>query len=279
MHESKLDDTLDAAAAQIQAGTTDRSQVRALLGEPMLSSTAWRFDLFRISDANWHVTFMILPVAVSSDERKGYLLVRYDDQGRVTESGRGVSKDWELAELEATDTSADAYLYSGNLIVKISDDGDESLVALDEAGRDEWMARGVPSDQCEVVVGCLDIQCAIEASVDDRPKAKLPVGSSGSSLFLIPSFVDAGHHTVRYSSSRHSLDFQGSQPFDCRAGVVTYLPLEFEFQSQSSAMLGLYNRSHYAVRITPTEQMPAGFAGQPLVLYLNGRWLVPKEPR
>ena len=70
---------------EIQPAKSTMPEVRALLGEPYLSSREWRVDIFsRQAPRTTYTIYWIYPVWWEKDSLDEYLMVTYSDQGVVT---------------------------------------------------------------------------------------------------------------------------------------------------------------------------------------------------
>lgn len=81
-------------SAEFRLGESTRDEVRTALGEPWLQSNFWAFDLFRANDTSKElgvlfITILPLPVGVFTSQEEGYVLVAYDNTGRIAQVSSG----------------------------------------------------------------------------------------------------------------------------------------------------------------------------------------------
>jgi hypothetical protein len=73
LSRSKVEETLQTTS--IEVGVSDRADVRREVGQPLMGSEYWRFDVFRISDWNRGVLFFVyLPIPMW-EKNEGFVLV------------------------------------------------------------------------------------------------------------------------------------------------------------------------------------------------------------
>jgi hypothetical protein len=73
LSRSKVEETLQTMS--IEVGVADRAEVRRAVGQPLLSSEYWRFDVFRISDWNGGVLFFGYVPVPMWEKNEGFVVV------------------------------------------------------------------------------------------------------------------------------------------------------------------------------------------------------------
>jgi hypothetical protein len=270
----------------IHPGQTDRAAVRGMLGEPLLSSTQWRFDLFRESTVQTMVPIVLTPIPVPmgrmKDQLLRYTLVSYDTAGRVTALATGIfSKPSEFRRLSPIERDYLAlHLRTGELMFFVDPEGErgENLL-LAPGSRDAVLHRVHSPSECTVVMGCGDRGCGDRLAVDGVKSQPLPLrivqlywmkadarkswlkgtSPSGSEPLpwletLVAMQFPPGVHTLKFSI-RH-LGGEHEVSLACRPGEIKYLVLS------ATDLL---------------DDMPDRFARRPLVLLYDGRWFLGAE--
>jgi hypothetical protein len=143
VHESRIEARLPAKVAPIVVGQTDRAAVRQALGKPWLASEYWGLDVFRIADSNVNMVMILIPVWLSTDETKGYVLVTYDASSKVTGYGKDIASEGSLL---AGTVDQGAAVFAGDVRFAVSGGRDEALVAVASARRDEYLHSHPPTD-------------------------------------------------------------------------------------------------------------------------------------
>lgn len=263
-------------AGALQPAPETREAMRALLGAPYLDGGDLGFDLFReeIDQVTVPVAITPLPVPFARlvDTVRRYTLVQYDAQGRITARASGLHRrapDWRAATVE------------DNLVLRL-DAGDLSFVAgrfdrretllASAAWRDAWLARAPAG--CEVVAGCAARGCSDGLRVDDGPllpaPARLPATEGDAAVdALVWLPLAPGAHRLQFVDSH----FRGEQSLalTCAAGERTWLRVDAWIAPEDSSW-PRGKPMHWA--LAPQAAMPPEFAGRPLLLWRDGRWLV-----
>lgn len=271
LHRSSLEEDLPKKTAPIVVGQTDRVEVRRVLGEPWVSSDYWGFDLFRVSDWNGGIAvlFVLVPIP-DSEQVDGYLLVSYGAGGKVSAFDNGVTSSGSMLSAG----SSGLHLVAADLGFIVEGDAVPHVVAVRPALRDQYLSERAPRDRCTVVVGCPIGSCGSNLSlrVDEGPAWSLPHSSDSvppiARTRLEPETLAPGEHRLRLIEPK----FRGGSKtwadkrIVCAAGEVWYaLLLDSETSGTDDA-------------IKLAREMPETFRAQPMLIWREGRWLVPQEP-
>ncbi|HEX7374542.1 MAG TPA: hypothetical protein VF277_06180 [Steroidobacteraceae bacterium] len=283
VRESKVEATLPAMVAPIVVGETDRAAVRLALGEPWLHSDAWRFDLFRVTDRTTAVAFIIVPVWVGSDDVHGYVLVAYDEQGKVkAHSGGTVEGDKESGRsLLASSESSSALITAGDISFAVNAFDQTPSVAVSPTRRDAWLAQSRHMDgQCLLMLGCVAGFCQTGIAIDAGPTRSLPGGyvghrnndHGGTELWqqpwIAPVAVSPGVHRISVLPPRMAT-LDASAEFTCAAGEVRYGVIDVRRDE------GMHWKTALVGEITIERKLPQSLRDHPMVIWRDGEWLVP----
>ena len=267
IHESGVKQSLPQKASLLIAGETDRARVRQLLGEPLLASDGWRFDVFRITDWNvGFVVFMWVPVLPGANKEEGYVLVSYDITGKVAAYDLGIPDNRpHYGYASAQSLRLDA----ADIRFVVADDSERLLVLVSPARRDVYLGGPLPGDKCLLMVRCPYGNCGEFAALEvDGVRARflpLPMVPGG---LLLPERPAAGDHHLQVFARRFmSRDaVMASGETRCEAGEAQYvIPSDY----------GVHGTNE-PIRVT--RDMPETFRDEPLLVWCDGTWLVPAEP-
>lgn len=230
----------------LQVGTSSRDDVRAVLGPPWLQSAFWRFDVYRAVAEAKELGFVMLftppiPIGVMRSEVGGFVLVAYDDAGRVAALSSGEARRgsgiYDSAMLRAgdlylaiepqyrhgpqvfvDDTRLGGYLERRRLASTCT-----LLLACEKSSvAEKWPDESCPdrvvidgrivADPSPYVGACVPGSTCPDAAVHDAPFWRVPV--------LVPVRLEPGEHRVVIGSSV----FKGSTEasITCAAGDVRY---------------------------------------------------------
>jgi hypothetical protein len=290
-------------SAQVVAGHTERTDVRRALGTPIISSTHWRFDLFRATTEQSEVVFAVtpwpVPFARLEDQLQRYTLVAYDAQSRATAVASGLFRKpatWRNTAPISSDFRA-LHLRAAALMFFVDPEGArETNLLVVPSRRDVFLADARSSKGCTVVLGCGGRGCADQLLVDAGPVRRLPVRTAHVYWIsaterdawlqdtephgtdpkmpwleaLVAIELAAGEHTFVFSAKH--FDGSGSSQLACRPGDVTYLTID-AFSDES-----FWRKALVDWQITQSNAMPEYFKGRGLVLLDDGRWYVDAEP-
>jgi len=259
-----VDRELPDRVAPIVVGETTRAQVRALLGEPQLTSEYWRFDLFRFSGKNIDIGLLyIVPFSVTQDV-DALALVTYDSDGKVVAFDKGSSHalpGWGQHDPPLK-------IESGELTV-VTQVGRTTSLYASAPLRDAYLDAYASHDRCTVLMGCdREGQCLRAWTLDgvsQQPLTWMPPAVATAprssvpppypvAAWLTPYLIAPGAHELQLLENRKSV---ASAVLNCAAGETLY------------------------VRVDRTIEMfresPDAFSTLPTLIYRNG-WLVPQEP-
>jgi hypothetical protein len=230
----------------LQAGVSSREDVRAALGEPWLESAFWRFEVYRAVAEEKELGFVVLftppiPIGLTRAEVGGFVLVAYDDAGRVTALRAGQARRgsglYDSLMLRAGDlylgiepqyrrgpqVFADDTRLEGYLDRRRRASTCTLLLACQQASvTEKWPDEGCPdritidgsivADPSPYVGACTAGTSCPAAAVHEGPYARVPV--------LMPVMLRPGEHRVVIGSS--VFKGTGETSFACAAGEVRY---------------------------------------------------------
>jgi hypothetical protein len=288
-------------SSTIHPGQTNRAGVRDVLGEPLFSSTQWRFDLFRESAVQTMVPIVLTPLPVPfgrmKDDLLRYTLVSYDDAGRAAALATGIfSKPSEFRRISPIEHDYSAlHLRTGELMFFVDPEGKrrENLL-IAPSGQDALLRNVRSPSACAVVMGCGDRGCGDRLAVDGGPARPLPLrivqlywlkadareswlagtSSSGTGPLawletLVAMQLPPGVHTLKFSS-RH-LGGECEVSLACRPGEINYLVLNATDNAR------FFNHALMDWQVDFLDAMPDRFARRPLVLLYEGQWFLGAE--
>jgi len=274
VHKSTVQAGIATAAAPIVIGRTDRAAVRQALGEPWASSEYWRFDLFRISDSNFNMVVFFIPVWVSRDDMAGYVLVAYDEEGRVAAYDHGLASKG-LGGF-SRDTAERASLQAGDIRFGASGERGEEFLSVAAVLRDDYLRAPPPGDSCRVLIGCAQDWCGTRVTIDGKPHMVLPDTLTGFPSIVAPLELRPGEHRVDIEPIRRSYAFDASARFACEAGESVFALIDI--RDPETPVTGFTWKRPFAASITISRDRPEAFGAQTLLIWRDGRWLVPEEP-
>lgn len=285
-------------SSEINTERVTRGDVRAALGEPILSSRYWRFDLFRATTEQSNVPIALtpwpIPIARITDKLHRYTLISFDPGGGVTEVSTGLFReapDWRLGIKHDHPSlflrSADIMFFVDQLQAR----NVNLLVAFE--GRNKFLRQVQKSKNCTVVIGCGTGGCGDQLSVDGEKQFKLPLRipiaqRDGYRSWLreaatpiteqrlawlealLTLQLTPGERTLNFSA--RSLKGQHAATFSCHPGELFYLMISVK------AKKGSLTDALEEWLITRTETIPEQFTGRPLILMFDGRWYADAEP-
>jgi hypothetical protein len=271
LSRSQVEETLQTTA--IEVGLADRTQVRQTVGQPLLSSDYWRFDVFQISDWNRGVLFIGYIPLPQWEKNEGFVLVTYGDDGRVADVafGHRAKGFWFL-----TSTNTEIAVEFGDLRLWTSDE--QLYLAANPKLRDEYLSRPVSEGSCRVVLGSERREYPVRVHVD----AASPVSDTGivigarSSQSLTVLTLKAGSHRIHAVPVVDPESIPAPVQFDCDSGATRYALLGVEWKGESGAM---FRRLRYWAVVEIMNEIPPVFDPQPLLIWGNGAWVVEQEPQ
>jgi hypothetical protein len=269
LSRSKVEERLQTTS--IEVGVADRAEVRRAVGQPLLSSEYWRFDVFRISDWNRGVLFFVyLPIPIW-EKNEGFVLVTYGDNGRVLDvaSGHRAQGFWV-----ASSANPETSIELGDLRLWTSDD--QLYVAASPKLRDAYLDRSVPEGSCRVILGSERWEYPTRVQID----ASSPVSDAGMVIGARPSqpltvlTLGAGTHRIDAVPIEGHDPIPESLQFDCGSGATRYALLRVEWQGESGVM---FRRIRYRAVVEIMDEKPQVFEPLPLLIWGNGAWRVEAE--
>ena len=272
VHESKIEATLPVTVAPIVVGQTDRAAVRQALGKPWLTSDYWGVDVFRVADSNVNIVVILIPVWLSADGTKSYVLVSYDASGKVTGYSKDIASEGRVLAGTADQGAA---AFAGDVRFAVSGGGDETFVGVAAARRDEYLRSHPPKDSCSMLVGCAGDWCGTRVAIDGRSTLAMPDAVTRWLPAVAPIRVNAGEDRISISPARWSMSFEAETQFSCDAGESIYVLIDFA--SSEASVPGGFRRKLPAT-VTSSREMPEAFRDQGMLIYANGAWLVAAEP-
>lgn len=253
--------------AVLLIGTSTRADVRAALGTPEVESERWRVDLYRAEEERREVEFvvvLVLPVPVGAFrvKERGYVLVAYDEAGRVSDVASGSASEGIVAE----DATHWLVLRADDLTLVVDPVKTKPRTTLlADAGRlPAYLQTRRKSADCTLVVACdpgerCPEEFALEGgdAIEPRPIEVL----TGSSIVDRIPIV----HALSVAPGSHRIA-GGKDSFECVPGDVVYANVR--------GAAGRRDEPKSSFSKTP----PSDRVDLPLVLHRNGRWWVDRLP-
>lgn len=263
--------------SSVEAGKSDRVSMRKFLGAPWITSQYWQFDLFRVSgrEVSAPVMFVLwwpVPMGVAVDQVTAYAVVTYDAAGLVVEHQHAFAYDPSVFHTDDR-TEARARLVAGDLRFAADQDEAEAFLSVSARQRDEYLRTHSPGDGCTILIGCESSGCPIRIDIDERERASMPNLDSAFHDALQLEQVGSGTHRIGIFPATAHLAFQATSEFECLAGEMLYGLIRLEFGQPAKWFSAKWNAS---VAVSP--EMPEAFRNRRLLIWGNGRWLVPGEP-
>ena len=286
VRESEVESTLPAKVVPIVIGESDQAAVRGLLGEPWLHSDSWRFDLFRITGRTTVVSVAVLPVWVGSNSVNGYVLVSYDEHGKVSDRSTGVVEGDNVSGRStlASMGPGSAMINAGDVTFSVDALEQTPSVSVSTRRRDEFLEQSRRSDrQCLLVLGCAGSYCETGIAIDDGPPRALPGAYTGYPAsdgegtefwrqpWLAPIALAPGAHRVAVVPPKDAT-LEAATELRCAAGEVLFAAIDVRRVDRMRWKMPLEGE----IRIS--REMPESLQDQPFVIWRDGVWLVPAEP-
>jgi hypothetical protein len=285
---TEVESALPRQAEAIVVGRTDRTQVLGQLHEPWLSSEYWRFDLFRMTGKNVDVGILLVPWPVpfgaSSEEVRAYVLVGYDANGVVSAVASGATHGEDSSWKVPTDGNDNLLLTAGVTGFAVESSNHTPSVLISAARRDEYLAALRAGDRCTVLVGCKQDQCSNALVVDSGEPLPMPgvltriqKNSAGgievlTQSWLAPLALPPGQHRLQIPPNPHTT-LEATTEFSCGAGDLVYAVIEIESGDKREAWR--HWKTQLRGSLSVSRQMPEEFREQPMLIWRDGRWLVP----
>jgi len=291
IHESDIGMSLQEKTAPIVVDQTDRAAVRQLLGEPWLASEYWRFDLFRLSGKDVRALVVLVPLPVPagvfSDEVRGYVLVNYNANGKVSAFDRGVTHGENLSWRTPVEGEDSILLMAGENGFAVESSNHTPSVFVSATRRSDYLSAPQPGDKCTVLVGCKQDQCSNTLVLDAGAPRPLPGALSRirktaeggievlTQTWLAPLTLQPGQHRLEIPSNALTT-LQASTEFSCGAGDLVYAAIEVKSGDKGQAWHHRKTQVHGSIDVSGA--MPEAFLEQPMLIWRGDEWLVPKEP-
>lgn len=297
----------ESQAARIRPGETTHEDVRAMLGAAWLSSTRWRFDVYRAADVSKRLGILFItiwptPLGVFDTAEEGYLIVVYDEQRRVAEFVAGTRQEGSF--VFATDRtpggagpSYSDVLTAGPISLGVEPYFDparrevdvQPFVLVDADGAQRYLSSRRIQGTCTLVVACEEINGSVfrlcGAVVVDRMQidvqtVALPCAHPASHCgrddpaqrtsrvpVRVPVTIQPGNHQIEIDPA--TTTGNGALEFGCKAGDVKYGRITV--RSNPSARWKDLGPSRTAIELE--NEMPRDWEALGLMIYRNGRWL------
>lgn len=284
-------------SAGIRPGESTREGVRAALGQPVLHSRFWGFELFQASGTSTElggvfVTVWPVPMGVFTAQVEGFTLVAYDTAGRVTDLSAGrYASDRGSVYFEML--KADE-VYMGLERV----DTPHPALMVDAHRLQDYLALRRTSGTCTVVIACEESgpadspygACPDRIAIDGKafnprpfagfcePGKSCPAGTAIERKDLrrvpvvLPITLQPGHHQM--VMSRLLLQGHPDAGFDCSAGDVRYGVIRAH---ESRTSTGRRSTTLEAT-VSFESTLPARWRSHSVLLHRQGGWVVEQEP-
>lgn len=268
-----MPDELSRRTSPIVVGESDRASVRGLLGQPWLASEHWRFDLFRSNDHNSTVFWVaFVPVGLSTQDVRGYVLVSYDERGKVKAFASGAGR--EASILSETHWTA-ASMQAGDVAFWESSGGDARHVAVDSARGSEYLKRPVPAGRCRLLIGTDGNFCGTRITIDRAHPMQMPPADYQWLQSMLPVDVAAGSHDLAFKPVRWMCSFDAAATAPCGDGESAYVAVTFP----GGGVMGPGGfKVKFTADVSVNRDRPDSLRDHGLIIYSNGQWLVPQEP-
>jgi len=282
LSRSKVEETLQTTA--IEVGVADRTEVRRVVGQPLLSSEYWRFDVFRISDWNRGVLFFgYLPIPMW-EKNEGFVVVTYRDDGRVLDVASGHrAKGFWVVSSAYPETSVEL----GDLQLWTADD--HTYAAASWGRRDAYL-NGVPlGDRCRLVIGCEQSDCPAVVVIDAEPQDRGSAAGSGAGTRIrlansevlglravVVVNVLPGSYRAAVVLDDRKESFAATTQFDCAAGDTRHVLMSVDYDFEPVAVV--FAKRRYRATVEVSAVMPPVLSMQPLLIWGDGAWHVEAEP-
>jgi hypothetical protein len=308
LHEPAQIARQESQATQIRPGETTRENVHRMLGAAWLSSTRWRFDVYRAADVSKQLSILFItiwpaPLGLFDAVEQGYLLVVYDEQGRVAEfvAGRRQEGSFVFATDRIDGSAGSSYtevLSAGPISLGVEPHFDQArkemetvpFVLIDPARAQRFLSSLRTRGTCTLVLSCEEVSRSIlplcgEAVVDrtridvqpvalpcarpaNRCGRDVPDRESSRVPVLVPVVLQPGIHEIQMDSM--AATGSGTLEFGCNVGEVKYGKITA--RSNPSARWKDLGPSRTAIELE--NELPHDWEALGLMIYRNGRWLV-----
>lgn len=272
INESSLAGSLKQQTAPIVVGQSDRASVRGQLGAPWITSNDWRFDLFRSTDKNSTLTWIIIPVAYTTEDVHGYVLVSYDDRGTVTALDYRIGREGDML---GGSNPGSAVLRAGDLTFWASPDESSVFVSVPSSRNKDFIHHSVPTGQCRVLLGNANAYCGVKAEVDGHRAITLPRDALPSvSYYQVLFDLRPGTHELKLSSDSLLCSYEVATQVQCEAGATRYVTAKVTHVPPDGSW---HIQEKFVVDVETTDEEPGSLTDYGLMIYANGQWLAPPD--
>lgn len=157
-----------------------------------------------------------------------------------------------------------------------SEDGNSRYVTVEASRAGDRPERFDDDNRCRLLFATTSDDFGLQVSVDGGLPMTLPPHSGSFPPSLLALALDPGHHELRVTSGRWARSFEAEKQISCMQGESSYVRVAL---SQGRHTTGWNLTQEYSIELTVTAQDPDPLRKRGLIIYANGQWLVPQEPR
>jgi hypothetical protein len=195
-HEAERNELQAAQRAQIRPGESTSADVRERLGAPWLQNRYWGVDVYTADDRIWGLAMGLPYTGPGTLEITGYLMIAYDDEGRVLKLVRSENNMnlWNFRDFPMMLQVRDLYLG-----IEAAYHRGVQLMA-DATRVPGYLAQQLNSPMCTLVLACDKStyqkfpyeECPDRVVIDDgEPLDPKPVGFNRAAVALPRRFLTA----------------------------------------------------------------------------------------
>ena len=129
--------------------------------------------------------------------------------------------------------------------------------------------------RCRVVIGCAGDSYDAEVKIDGKPAFELGGLATPLASGLAVMEIAPGQHSVEVASISSEAKFSAATELVCGAGDRRYVALRLK---HDDAATGYGSSRKFVGQLEVSGEMPEEFQDRGLLIWGNGRWLVPAEP-
>lgn len=266
----------------IAPGKTNRTSVRNLLGNPVISSVYWNLDIFRQSAKQHEVDlFYFFPAFYAYSTFYRYTLVTYDQDNIVNDIETRLvraSPFWILPGANSTDEYSYQWLelHAGNFtFIHDSRRSEGEALLVDSPQTAVYLRSLRPLKQCIAIVGSDNPygNLAYVINLDSgEQKVAMPTRPTNSLAILM---LSPGRHTIEVSEE--GTLGKNSIAFNCEKGDVVYIGIDRVAYVRSGfwkAVVTGLKRGTSTFRIDLYSEIPDTFVDASQIIWSDGRWIV-----
>jgi len=283
--------------AEFRLGKSTRDDVRTALGEPLVQSNFWGFDLFKAVGTSKEIGVALMmgipmPFGYFTTQVESYVLVAYDNAGRIAQvasdyHSESYASDSSFSLLRARDINFDTYYeYNMNNVRGL-------ILTVDAIRLQDYLALVRPPGTCTVIMACDETirkwnfpnTCPSRIAIDNtypleihsffgrscEPGRSCPPATFNNEGILKrdmipmvqPFILQPGPHRLLVGNPDFKIRSETS--FECSAGEVRYGILKWRSVAPN-------------VSVTFVDELPAGWGSYSFLLYYRFSWLVESEP-